>query len=101
MANSKRLLIRRNLLKREMNVIEPGERVGVGQSPLSQRLSKLRAWDFVKTRGEGQEVHYSLTSDAVQAVLATLYGHIAPISYRSIVNARPIRYLVRQHYRQP
>ena len=74
MANSKRLLILCNLLEREMNVTELGDRVGLGQSPLSQHLSKLRAWDFVKTRRDGQQVHYSLASDAVKQVLTTLYG---------------------------
>lgn len=73
MANSKRLLILCNLLEREMNVTELGERVGLGQSPLSQHLSKLRAWDFVKTRRDGQQVHYSISSDAVKKVLTTLY----------------------------
>ena len=74
MANSKRLLILCNLLEREMNVTELGDRVGLGQSPLSQHLSKLRAWDFVKTRRDGQQVYYSLASDAVEQVLTTLYG---------------------------
>jgi ArsR family transcriptional regulator, virulence genes transcriptional regulator len=74
MANSKRLLILCNLLDREMNVTELGDKVGLAQSPLSQHLSKLRAWDFVKTRREGQQVHYSLASDAVRQVLLTLYG---------------------------
>ena len=74
MANSKRLLILCNLLEHEMNVTELGEKVGLGQSPLSQHLSKLRAWDFVETRRDGQQVHYSIASDAVKQVLATLYG---------------------------
>lgn len=74
MANSKRLLILCNLLEGEMNVGELGECVGLGQSSLSQHLSKLRAWDFVKARREGQQVHYSLASDAVKQVLTTLYG---------------------------
>ena len=74
MANSKRLLILCHLLDREMNVTELGDKVGLGQSPLSQHLSKLRAWDFVKTRRDGQQVHYSLASDAVRQVLTTLYG---------------------------
>lgn len=73
MANPKRLLILCNLLEREMTVTELGDKVGLGQSPLSQHLSKLRAWDFVKTRRDGQLVHYSLSSDAVKQVLTTLY----------------------------
>ena len=74
MANAKRLLILCNLLEREMNVTELGDKVGLGQSPLSQHLSKLRAWDFVKTRRDGQQVYYSLASDAVKQVLTTLYA---------------------------
>jgi DNA-binding transcriptional ArsR family regulator len=74
MANSKRLLILCNLLDREMNVTELGEKVGLAQSPLSQHLSKLRAWDFVKTRRDGQQIRYSLASDEVRRVLATLYA---------------------------
>ena len=74
MASSKRLLILCNLLEREMNVTELGEKVGLGQSPLSQHLSKLRAWEFVKTRRDGQQVHYSISSDAVKQVLTTLYA---------------------------
>ena len=74
MANPKRLLILCNLIEREMNVSELGERVGLGQSPLSQHLSKLRAWNFVRTRRDGQQVYYSIASDAVRQVLETLYG---------------------------
>lgn len=74
MANPKRLLILCNLIAREMNVSELGERVGLGQSPLSQHLSKLRAWNFVRTRRDGQQVYYSIASDAVRQVLETLYG---------------------------
>ncbi|WP_332693141.1 ArsR/SmtB family transcription factor [Devosia sp.] len=73
MANAKRLLILCNLLDREMNVTELGEKVGLAQSPLSQHLSKLRAWDFVKTRRDGQQIRYSLASDEVRQVLTTLY----------------------------
>ena len=50
------------------------ERVGLAQSPLSQHLSKLRAWDFVKTRREGQQIYYAVASDEVRQVLETLYG---------------------------
>ena len=73
MANSKRLLILCNLLEGEMNVGDLEARVGLAQSPLSQHLSKLRAWNFVKTRREGQQVYYSIASDEVRKVLTTLY----------------------------
>jgi DNA-binding transcriptional ArsR family regulator len=74
MANPKRLLILCNLIERELNVSELGERVGLAQSPLSQHLSKLRAWNFVKTRREGQQIYYAVASDEVRRVLETLYG---------------------------
>ena len=73
MANPKRLLILCNLLEREMNVTELSEHVGLGQSPLSQHLSKLRAWGLVRTRREAQQIKYSLASDEVRRVLQTLY----------------------------
>ena len=45
----------------------------LAQSSLSQQLSKLRAWGLVRARRDGQQVHYSLASDAVREVLVTLY----------------------------
>lgn len=42
--------------------------------PLSQHLSKLRAWNFVNARREGQQVYYTLASGEVRQVLTTLYG---------------------------
>lgn len=74
MANTKRLLILCNLLDRELTVTEIGERVGLAQSPLSQHLSKLRAWDFVKTRRDAQQIYYRLASEEVRLVLTTLYS---------------------------
>lgn len=73
MANPKRLLILCNLLDNEMNVTDLSELVGLGQSPLSQHLSKLRAWGLVKTRRDAQQINYSLASDEVRRVLETLY----------------------------
>lgn len=73
LSNPKRLLILCNLVERELNVGEIAERVDLGQSPLSQHLSKLRAWGFVKTRREGQQIVYSIASDEVRQVLSTLY----------------------------
>ncbi|RUT33193.1 transcriptional regulator [Arsenicitalea aurantiaca] len=74
MANPKRLMILCNLLGEEVNVTELGTRVGLGQSPLSQHLSKLRAWGFVTTRRDAQQVYYSLSSPEVKQVLETLYA---------------------------
>lgn len=74
MANPKRLLILCNLLDEELSVGELSERVDLGQSPLSQHLSKLRALKLVAARREGQSVFYSLASDKVGRMLTTLYG---------------------------
>lgn len=74
MANPKRLLILCNLLDQELNVSQIAERVDLGQSPLSQHLSKLRAWGLVKTQRDGQQIKYSLASDEVRQVLTTLYN---------------------------
>ncbi len=74
MANPKRLLILCNLLDAELNVSQIAERVDLGQSPLSQHLSKLRAWGLVKTRRDGQQIKYTLASDEVRQVLTTLYN---------------------------
>jgi ArsR family transcriptional regulator, virulence genes transcriptional regulator len=73
MANPKRLLILCNLLDQELNVGQLAERVDLGQSPLSQHLSKLRAWGLVKARRDAQQVNYSLASEKVRRVLTTLY----------------------------
>ena len=74
MANQSRLMILCHLLNEELTVTQLSERVGLNQSPLSQHLSKLRALGLVKTRREGQSIHYRLASPAVEAVLQTLYG---------------------------
>ncbi|MCR6637131.1 helix-turn-helix transcriptional regulator [Devosia sp.] len=73
MANPKRLLILCNLLERELNVGQLAEQVQLGQSPLSQHLSKLRAWGLVTTRRDGQQINYALASEEVRRILATLY----------------------------
>jgi DNA-binding transcriptional ArsR family regulator len=73
MANPKRLLILCNLVGQELNVGQLADKVALGQSPLSQHLSKLRAWGLVKTRRDGQQINYALASDEVKQVLSTLY----------------------------
>ncbi|MBD8556523.1 winged helix-turn-helix transcriptional regulator [Rhizobium sp. CFBP 8762] len=80
MANPKRLLILRSLVKEEMAVGALANQVGLSQSALSQHLSKLRAQNLVNTRRDAQTIYYSSTSDAVLKVLDTLtniYGENA------------------------
>lgn len=73
MANPKRLLILCHLVEQERSVGELSEIVGLQQSPLSQHLSKLRALRLVKARRSGQSIYYSLASQEVTKLLATLY----------------------------
>lgn len=73
MANPKRLLLLCELLDGEKNVTELSEKIGLAQSPLSQHLSKLRAWNLVKTRRDAQQVYYTIASNEVRQVLETLY----------------------------
>ena len=73
MANPKRLMILCNLLDQERSVGELSQIVGLGQSSLSQHLSKLRALRLVKARRSGQSIYYSLASEEVRKVLTTLY----------------------------
>lgn len=80
MASPRRLLILCNLLNEELSVNELAERVALGQSPLSQHLSKLRALKLVATRRDGQMILYRLASENVARVLATLHGiYCAPV----------------------
>lgn len=81
MSNPKRLLILCHLLDNELSVGELSALVDLGQSPLSQHLSKLRAMRLVTARRDGQSIRYTLASDEVARVLSTLHGiYCAPIS---------------------
>ena len=73
MANPKRLLILCKLLEGDMTVGTLAATVGLGQSALSQHLAKLRAADIVSTRRQAQSITYSLASDEVRVLMATLY----------------------------
>lgn len=73
MANPRRLLILCNLLEQELNVGELCQRIALGQSPLSQHLSRLRALGLVATRRDGQQIRYRLASDEVRRILSVLH----------------------------
>ncbi len=69
MANERRLMILFHLMEGEKYV---GQLIGLGdisQSALSQHLVRLRRDNLVTTRREGTRVYYSLSSQAVPAVL--------------------------------
>jgi len=74
MANAKRLVVLCNLLEGEKTVGHLAEIVGLTVAAASQHLAKMRALGLVKTRRDGQQIHYRLASMEVEEVLKTLYG---------------------------
>ncbi len=74
MANETRLIILCQLAGGERAVSELLETVPLSQSALSQHLAILRRERMVTTRRKAQSVYYSLASDEVSAIMATLYN---------------------------
>lgn len=73
MANKHRLLILCMLGDRELSVSELNIELNIPQSTLSQHLGVLRKDGLVQTRREAQTIYYSLKSEQVKAMIATLY----------------------------
>jgi DNA-binding transcriptional ArsR family regulator len=85
LANRHRLLILCQLSAGPRGVGELVEAVGLSQSAVSQHLARLRADGLVATRREAQAIFYSLASDEVRRVIATLYD----IYCRGAARCRP------------
>ncbi len=73
LGHSKRLMAMCRMMDDEVSVGVLAESVGLGQSALSQHLSKLRALGLVTTRREGQTIYYRLASDEARELISTLY----------------------------
>lgn len=73
LANSKRLLILCNLLRKECSVNELSVLVGLSQSALSQHLAKMREEELVSTNKQGTTIYYRINKPEVEAILSTLY----------------------------
>lgn len=73
LAHSKRLMAMCRMMDEEVSVGALAEAVGLGQSALSQHLSKLRALGLVTTRREGQTIYYRLASPEARELISTLY----------------------------
>jgi len=73
MANTHRLMILCSLSEVELSVSALNDIVPVAQSALSQHLAWLRREGLVSTRRQSQTIYYSLASDEVRAVIATLH----------------------------
>lgn len=79
MANESRLLVLCHLAAEgELSVGQLQDRVGLGQSALSQHLAKLREEGLVATRKESQTVFYSVGDPKAQQVLALLHDLFCP-----------------------
>jgi len=74
MSNPSRLVILCQLAKGERSVGELERAVGLSQSGISQHLALLRRESVVSSRRVRQTVLYSLGSDDVAALMATLHG---------------------------
>ncbi|UPY35617.1 metalloregulator ArsR/SmtB family transcription factor [Sediminicoccus sp. KRV36] len=73
LANAKRLMALCHLLEGKKSVGCLAELVGLAPAALSQHLARMRDLGLVATRREGQTIFYSLASQEVEAILATLY----------------------------
>jgi DNA-binding transcriptional ArsR family regulator len=73
LSHPKRLMLLCILGGGEMTVGDLAQRLGMGQSALSQHLAKLRLQGLVAARRDGQSVRYRVASDAARAVIEALY----------------------------
>ena len=73
MSNPSRLIILCQLAEGERSVGELEALVGISQSGISQHLAVLRREHVVATRRDKQTVFYSLASDDVVALMATMH----------------------------
>ena len=74
LANPNRLMVLCNIVNQERTVGELEKLIGLGQSALSQQLSRLRHEGIVECRREGQSAYYSLKDEGARRVLEVLYS---------------------------
>jgi DNA-binding transcriptional ArsR family regulator len=79
MANESRLLVLCHLaVEGELSVSQLQDRVGLGQSALSQHLAKLRDEGLVATRKEAQVVFYRVCDPKAARLLNVLHELFCP-----------------------
>jgi len=79
MANECRLLVLCHLgAEGELSVGQLQDRIGLGQSALSQHLAKLREEGLVATRKESQTVFYRVCDPKAEQLLALLHDLFCP-----------------------
>lgn len=79
LGNERRLLVLCHLAERgELSVGALAERVGLGQSALSQHLAKLREEGLVATRKDAQMVFYRVCNPKAEQLLTHLHDLFCP-----------------------
>lgn len=79
MANEVRLLVLCHLAESgELSVGQLQDRIGLGQSALSQHLAKLREEGLVATRKEAQAVFYRVCDPRAEQLLTLLHDLFCP-----------------------
>jgi ArsR family transcriptional regulator len=73
LSNPDRLLLLCQLTRGEQCVSDLEQSLGIQQPTLSQQLGVLRDEQLVRTRREGKQIYYAITSDEAQAIMQVLY----------------------------
>ena len=73
MANRHRLMVLCELHKGERSVTQLQQTLGLGQSALSQHLSRLRDEKIVATRRQSQTIYYTLADPNAARLIGLLY----------------------------
>ncbi|KWA24582.1 ArsR family transcriptional regulator [Burkholderia territorii] len=88
LSNPDRLLLLCELSQGERCVSDLETRLDIRQPTLSQQLGVLRDNALVRTRREGKNIHYSLDSPAVIAVMGVLYEQFCDAPAKEARHAR-------------
>ncbi|MFZ4379009.1 MAG: metalloregulator ArsR/SmtB family transcription factor [Polynucleobacter sp.] len=75
LSNRDRMMLLCEIAQGEKCVSELETALDLHQPTLSQQLTVLRKEKLVKTRREGKQIYYSLSSQVVVAVMGLLYKH--------------------------
>jgi len=79
LANEKRLLILCRLVETgEMRALDLARSVGLGQSALSQHLSRLRECSLVTYRRDSQTLWYRIADPRIEQLMAQLHAIFCP-----------------------
>ncbi len=73
LSNKNRLMVLCQLVEGEKSVRELADLIDVREQAMSQQLALLRKDGLVKTRRDGQTIHYSLARSDIEPLMAFLY----------------------------